>query len=80
MQMAVPVSWHPGKIILDAMFAFLRSSKATNLSFDDASVSFKIFERDFRLEKKLISFNFFILNTNFLLANEMVLINELHLS
>lgn len=47
MQMAVPVSWQPGRIILAAMLAFLRSSKATNLSFDDASGSLSMFCSDY---------------------------------
>ena len=51
MQIAVPVSWQPGKIIFAAILAFLSNSKATNLSLGDASGSFNIFESDL---KKLI--------------------------
>lgn len=47
MQIAVPVSWQLGKIILEAMLAFLSNSKATNLSLDEASGSCKMFERDY---------------------------------
>ncbi len=39
MTMAVPVSWHDGKMPPAAMFAFLSSSSATNLSFGEASAS-----------------------------------------
>ena len=59
MQIAVPVSWQPGKIILAAIFAFLRSSKATNLSLADASGSFSMFESDFIENKLLIFISFF---------------------
>jgi hypothetical protein len=39
MTMAVPVSWHIGKILPEAMLAFFKKSKATNLSFAEASGS-----------------------------------------
>ncbi len=58
MQIAVPVSWQPGKIMLAAMLAFLSNSKATNLSFDEDSGSFKMFDKDFNYsEIKSFSFN-----------------------
>ena len=40
---AVPVSWHPGNIFPEAIFAFFNNSNATNLSLLDASGSSKIF-------------------------------------
>ncbi len=46
MQIAVPVSWQPGNIILAAILAFLSNSNATNLSFDEDSGSLRIFESD----------------------------------
>ena len=46
MMIAVPVSWHIGSTPPAAMLAFLRKSKATNLSLSDASGSSTI---DFRL-------------------------------
>jgi hypothetical protein len=42
MMIAVPVSWHIGSTPPAAMFAFLRKSKATNLSFGLASLSSRI--------------------------------------
>ena len=42
MTMAVPVSWHIGKMPPAAMFAFFKRSKATNLSFAVASRSSRI--------------------------------------
>ena len=51
--MAVPVSWHPGKIIFAAMFAFLSSSNATNLSLDEDSGSLSIFDKDLNLKLRL---------------------------
>lgn len=44
--MAVPVSWQPGKTMFAAMFAFFSNSKATNLSFEDDSGSFNMFDND----------------------------------
>jgi hypothetical protein len=51
MQIAVPVSWHPGKTMLAAMFAFLSNSKATNLSFEEASGSLSILDKDLKRKK-----------------------------
>jgi hypothetical protein len=48
--------------MLAAIFAFLRSSKATNLSLADASGSFNMFESDFIKNKLLIFINFFSYN------------------
>ena len=53
MQMAVPVSWQPGKIILAAMLAFLSNSKATNLSLDEDSGSLSMFDKDLILISRL---------------------------
>ena len=39
MMIAVPVSWHIGSTPPAAMLAFLRKSKATNLSLSEASGS-----------------------------------------
>jgi hypothetical protein len=43
MTMAVPVSWHIGRIPPAEMLAFLRRSRATKRSFADASGSSRIF-------------------------------------
>ena len=41
--MAVPVSWHIGKIPPAEMLAFFKRSNATNRSFGELSGSFKMF-------------------------------------
>ena len=43
MMIAVPVSWHIGRILPEAILAFLSRSRATNRSLSDASGSSRIF-------------------------------------